>query len=112
VRTGRSAEVRDLLGFSAGIGFSTGMRLGGFEPPTRGLEGRRSSTELQALTRGKGIACARDRMAENHQVLAVGRLAAGAEVGGHDGRSAAAVDAWRRRGVHRRQADLTPRRGQ
>jgi hypothetical protein len=26
------------------------MRLGGFEPPTRGLEGRRSSTELQART--------------------------------------------------------------
>jgi cyclophilin family peptidyl-prolyl cis-trans isomerase len=25
------------------------MRLGGFEPPTHGLEGRRSSTELQAL---------------------------------------------------------------
>ena len=26
------------------------MRLEGFEPPTRGLEGRRSSTELQAPT--------------------------------------------------------------
>jgi hypothetical protein len=26
------------------------MRLGGFEPPTHGLEGRRSSAELQALT--------------------------------------------------------------
>src|SRR6185503_9363324 len=28
----------------------TRMRLGGFEPPTNGLEGRRSSTELQAPT--------------------------------------------------------------
>src|SRR5919204_5397661 len=27
------------------------MRLGGFEPPTNGLEGRRSSTELQARSR-------------------------------------------------------------
>ncbi len=27
------------------------MRPGGFEPPTRGLEGRRSSTELRALAR-------------------------------------------------------------
>jgi hypothetical protein len=27
---------------------ATAMRLGGFEPPTNGLEGRRSSTELQA----------------------------------------------------------------
>jgi hypothetical protein len=26
------------------------MRLGGFEPPTNGLEGRRSSAELQAPT--------------------------------------------------------------
>ena len=34
------------------------MRLEGFEPPTNGLEGRRSSTELQAPvekgTRGSG----------------------------------------------------------
>jgi hypothetical protein len=29
------------------------MRLGGFEPPTRGLEGRRSSTELQAQADGE-----------------------------------------------------------
>ena len=27
---------------------ATAMRLEGFEPPTNGLEGRRSSTELQA----------------------------------------------------------------
>jgi hypothetical protein len=33
------------------------MRLGGFEPPTHGLEGRRSSTELQAPT-GEGSAAA------------------------------------------------------
>ncbi len=31
------------------------MRLGGFEPPTHGLEGRRSSAELQAPT-GEGSA--------------------------------------------------------
>src|SRR5205823_14053318 len=32
-------------------GLFAATRLGGFEPPTRGLEGRRSSTELQAPRR-------------------------------------------------------------
>ena len=40
-RASRSLHLPHMQGFS-------GMRLGGFEPPTRGLEGRRSSTELQA----------------------------------------------------------------
>ena len=34
-------------------------RLEGFEPPTRGLEGRRSSAELQALTRSVTPRCRR-----------------------------------------------------
>jgi hypothetical protein len=42
---GNSAYVRGLSAISA---LSEAMRLEGLEPPTNGLEGRRSSSELQA----------------------------------------------------------------
>jgi hypothetical protein len=78
------------------------MRLEGFEPPTRGLEGRRSSTELQArdlrvplLSGAFGYANAstghfRRTRGQSPPVLrtvtASGDLGSGsgAEVGGHD----------------------------
>jgi hypothetical protein len=41
------------------------MRLGGFEPPTRGLEGRRSSAELQA----RSLQSTRAFSAESQAVL-------------------------------------------
>jgi hypothetical protein len=39
------------------------MRLGGFEPPTNGLEGRRSSTELQARASSLALVWAALRLA-------------------------------------------------
>ena len=49
-RTGES-DLPRLRGFLREFDSSSGMRLEGFEPPTNGLEGRRSSSELQAPER-------------------------------------------------------------
>src|SRR5215210_8493907 len=71
------------------------MRLGGFEPPTRGLEGRRSSAELQALA---------VRVAPWAGLL----LDAVAEIGGHDRDRAAPELAARRADVQDAEPDLAP----
>ena len=49
-RTSES-DLPRLRGFLPEFDSSSGMRLEGFEPPTNGLEGRRSSSELQAPER-------------------------------------------------------------
>src|SRR5215211_341595 len=72
-----------------------GMRLGGFEPPTRGLEGRRSSAELQAPTRS--VAPRAGRL-----------LPSNAEVEGDHRRRVALVLAGRRLDVDGGHAGLAP----
>ena len=48
------------------------MRPGGFEPPTNGLEGRRSSTELRArFTRSVALSAARYVLAPKSVVMIV-----------------------------------------
>src|SRR5918999_515989 len=79
------------------------MRLGGFEPPTNGLEGRRSSTELQApedrlasFVLRSGAACGAEGLAPD------------AEVGGDDRDSVPPVDARGRIVMHGGEPDLLP----
>ena len=49
-RVGSANPICGLCGdFLAEFGSNSAMRLEGLEPPTNGLEGRRSSSELQAL---------------------------------------------------------------
>src|SRR5688572_14781628 len=73
------------------------MRPGGFEPPTRGLEGRRSSTELRA------------RVGEGYRR---GALAPDAEIGRDDRDRLAAEGARGRLRVHGGDADLAPALGE
>src|SRR4051794_1575699 len=90
------------------------MRLGGFEPPTDGLEGRCSSAELQApgptgysgSQRVRASGCGRRRGPGG--LRESGRGAGGAEGGGADRARAAAVDAGGARRVHGAEADLAP----
>jgi hypothetical protein len=80
------------------------MRLGGFEPPTVGLEVRCSSAELQAR---------REKPSPSHRRLPASRdaqLATDAEVGGHDRHGSPAERARSRRDVDSRDADLAPPR--
>src|SRR5262245_29359177 len=97
------------------------MRLGGFEPPTNGLEGRRSSTELPARSPSVAPVRAELRLAAAADYARCGSLtreaagrspATGAEVDRDDRRGAAAVDARGARRVNGREADLAPARGQ
>src|SRR4051812_43729102 len=87
------------------------MRLGGFEPPTHGLEGRCSSAELQARYGSVALpwvelwAAAESRHGRGAAGVSAG---AGAEVGGDDRRRAAAVDAGSASRVDGAEADLTP----